>query len=226
VEDDESVNRGVQAVLGQAGAIDVLINNAGVNYTATVEDLSMEDWRRQFEINVFGVLRVTKAVLPHMRERKAGRIIMMSSVSGFVTPPRQGAYSGSKHALEGLSNALRLELYPFGIPVILIQPGYIITGIQKASAELSKPYFENMKSSPYASLYERFARNVNASRAKSKSTPEDCARVVLTAMEARRPKPRYSVTGLAFAAKYLKRLLSDNAADAIFRRRFGVTRES
>src|SRR5271163_1014834 len=140
--DDASVQQGVASVLAKAGSIDVLFNNAGVNFSAAVEDLRLEDWRRQFETNFFGVLRVTQAVVPHMRERKAGRIIMMSSVSGFVTAPTQGAYSSSKHALEGLSNALRLELYPFGIPVILIQPGYIITGIQKASAELSKPYFE------------------------------------------------------------------------------------
>ena len=226
VEDDASVQRGVAGVLAKGGAIDVLINNAGVNFTATVEDLSMEDWRRQFETNVFGVLRVTKAILPHMREKKRGRILMMSSVSGFLTPPTQGAYSGSKHALEGISNALRLELYPFGIEVVLIQPGYIVTGIQKASAELSRSYFENMKSSPYASLYERFSKSVNVSRAKSKSTPEDCARVVLRAMEASSPKPRYGVTGLAFVAKWLKRLLSDSAADAIFRRRFGITREN
>jgi NAD(P)-dependent dehydrogenase (short-subunit alcohol dehydrogenase family) len=225
VEDDASVQRGVAGVLAKGGAIDVLINNAGVNFTATVEDLSMEDWQRQFETNVFGVLRVTKAILPHMREKKRGRILMMSSVSGFLTPPTQGAYSGSKHALEGISNALRLELYPFGIHVILIQPGYIVTGIQKAAAELSRPYFENQKS-PYAPLYERFFRDVNVSRAKSRSTPEDCARVMLRAMEARRPKPRYGVTGLAFLAKWLKRLLSDTAADAIFRRRYGITRQA
>lgn len=225
VDEDASVQRGVAEVLVRADTIDVLVNNAGVNFTAAVEDLSMEDWRRQFETNVFGVLRVTKAVLPHMRERKRGRILMMSSVSGFLTPPTQGAYSGSKHALEGMSNALRLELYPFGIDVVLIQPGYIVTGIQKVAAEFSRPYFENRKS-PYASLYERFFRDVNASRTKSRSTPEDCARVMLRAIEARRPKPRYGVTGLAFIAKWLKRLLSDSAADAVFRRRYGIARES
>src|ERR1700730_7951787 len=125
--DDRSVEAAVHAVLGKAGAIDVLINNAGVNYSAAVEDLTMEDWRAQFETNFFGVLRVTRAVLPHMRARLSGRIIMMSSLSGLVTPPTQGAYSSSKHALEGLSNALRMELYPFGIDVVLIEPGYIIT---------------------------------------------------------------------------------------------------
>jgi len=125
---DASVQSAIQTVLGKTGAIDVLVNNAGVNYTAAVEDLSMEDWRAQFETNVFGVLRVTRAVLPHMRARRSGRILMMSSLSGLMTPPTQGAYSSSKHALEGLSNALRMELYPFGIDVVLIEPGYIITG--------------------------------------------------------------------------------------------------
>ena len=119
---DASVQSAIQTVLGKTGAIDVLVNNAGVNYTAAVEDLSMEDWRAQFETNVFGVLRVTRAVLPHMRARRSGRILMMSSLSGLMTPPTQGAYSSSKHALEGLSNALRMELYPFGIDVVLIEP--------------------------------------------------------------------------------------------------------
>ncbi len=131
--EDASVQRAVREVFAKAGAIDFLINNAGVNFTAAVEDLRLEDWRRQFETNFFGVLRVTQAVLPHMRERRRGRIIMMSSVSGFVTAPTQGAYSSSKFALEAMSNALRLELYPFGVQVILIEPGYIVTGIQQAA---------------------------------------------------------------------------------------------
>src|SRR5712692_1383779 len=223
--DDRSVQRAVSSVHQKSGSIDVLINNAGLVYVGAVEDLRMEDWRRQFETNFFGVLRVTQALLPHMRQRRRGRILMMSSVSGFLTPPTQGAYSSSKHALEGLSNALRLEMYPFGVEVILIEPGYIVTGIQQAAAELSKPYWDNMKTSPYASLYERFLRGVQVSRKKSKSTPEDCARVILRAIEARRPNPRYGVTGLATIAKWLKRLLSDRACDAIFRRRYGITRE-
>ncbi|HEY4818647.1 MAG TPA: SDR family NAD(P)-dependent oxidoreductase, partial [Candidatus Acidoferrum sp.] len=89
---DDSVQHAVKVVLGKASGIDVLVNNAGVNYTAAVEDLSMGDWRAQFETNFFGVLRVTRAVLPHMRERRSGRILMMSSLSGLVTPPTQGAY--------------------------------------------------------------------------------------------------------------------------------------
>ena len=222
--DGASVQQAVREVLAQAGSIDVLINNAGVNYTAMVEDLSIEDFRRQFETNFFGVLRVTRAVLPQMRERRSGRIVMMSSVSGLVTAPTQGAYSASKHALEALANALRIELYEFGIEVVLIEPGYIVTGIQKASAQLSKPYFDRSQSSAYADLYARFFNNVDASRGASKTTPEDCARVILEAIEARRPKPRYGVTPLATFVKWGKRLLSDRAFDAMLRRRYSIRR--
>jgi len=220
---DDSVEPAISQVLGKAGHLDVLVNNAGVNYTAAVEDLSMQDWRAQFETNFFGVLRVTRAILPHMRERRSGRILMMSSLSGLVTPPTQGAYSSSKHALEGLSNALRMELYPFGINVVLIEPGYIVTGIQKAAAELSEPYMQ--KAGPYAPLYARFLTSVNDTRAKSKTTPEDCARVMLRAIETPNPKPRYGVTSLSPFVKWSKRLLTDNAIDAMLRRRYGIVRE-
>lgn len=223
--DDVSVQGAVSHVLEKAGVIDVLFNNAGINISAAVEDLCLSDWRRQFETNFFGVLRVTQAVAPHMRARRQGRIIMMSSVSGFVTAPTQGAYSSSKFALEAMSNALRLELYPFNVHVILIEPGYIVTGIQQASAELSKPYLENVNSGPYAPLYARFLESVTKSRAASEAAPEDCARVVLKAVESRKPKMRYTVTRLAVVAKWLKRLFSDRAVDAIFRRRFGITRQ-
>ncbi len=223
--DDASVQEAVRRVLASAGAIDVLINNAGIGYMGTVEDLLVEDWRRQFETNFFGVLRVTQAVVPHMRERRRGRILMMSSVAGLVTVPVQGAYSSSKFALEALSNALRLELYSFGVEVILIEPGYIVTGIQQAAFELTKGYTDKFKMGPYAYLYARFWASSNDARAKSKTTPEECARVILQAIEAPRPKARYGVTPLATAVKWGKRLLSDGAADRILRRRFGIVRE-
>jgi NAD(P)-dependent dehydrogenase (short-subunit alcohol dehydrogenase family) len=221
---DASVERALSHVLGKVGDLDILVNNAGVNYTAAVEDLSMQDWRAQFETNFFGVLRVTRAILPHMRERRSGRILMMSSLSGLVTPPTQGAYSSSKHALEGLSNALRMELYPFKIDVVLIEPGYIITGIQKAATELSRPYMQ--KAGPYTPLYARFFTSVNDTRAKSRTTPEDCARVMLHAIETPNPKPRYGVTSLSPFVKWSKRLLTDSAMDAMLRRRYGIVREA
>jgi NAD(P)-dependent dehydrogenase (short-subunit alcohol dehydrogenase family) len=221
---EASVQQAVSDIQTKAGAIDVLINNAGIGVVGSVEDLRLEDWRKQFETNFFGVLRVTQAVVPEMRQRRSGRILMMSSVSGFVTPPANGAYSSSKHALEGLSNALRLEMYPFGVEVVLIEPGYIVTGIQQAAADLAKPYADRMLNGPYANLYSHFLASVNKGRAATKTTPEDCARVLLKAAEARNPKARYTVTPLAVFAKYCKRLLPDSASDAIIRKRFGIVR--
>jgi NAD(P)-dependent dehydrogenase (short-subunit alcohol dehydrogenase family) len=223
--DDASVKAGVSTVQGKAGAIDVLINNAGFVYAGAVEDLRLDDWRKQFETNVFGVIRVTQAVLPKMRERRKGRILMMSSVSGFVTPPTQGAYSASKHAIEAVANALRYELYPYGIETILIEPGYIVTNIQQTALELAQAYQEEFKSGPYAKIYATYWSSAASTRAQSKTTPEDCARIMLEAIEAPRPKARYGVTPLATVAKWAKRLLSDRTADRVMRRRFGIIRE-
>lgn len=226
VVNDASVQRGVARVLDMAGEIDVLINNAGVAYIAAVEDMRMEDWRAQFEPNFFSVVRVTQTVLPRMRERRRGRIVMMSSVSGLVTPPTQGAYSASKHALEGLSNALRIELYPFGVKVILIEPGYIVTNIQNVAVELVQPYMEKVQAGPYAKIYAGAWEGAKQSRAQSKTTAEDCARVILRATEARRPKARYGVTPLATLVKWGKRLMTDEAMDAMIRRRYGIPNEA
>src|SRR5712692_7558328 len=223
--DDASVKAAVSQVLGKASAIDVLVNNAGLVYGGAVEDLRMEDWRRQFETNFFGVIRMTQAVLPHMRERRKGRILMMSSVSGVVTPPTQGAYSASKHAIEALANALRHELYPFGIETILIEPGYIVTNIQQTAIDLARAYQEKIKSGPYAKIYATYWASAKSTRAQSKTTPEDCARIMLKAIEASGPKARYCVTPLATSVKWAKRLLTDSAVDRIMRRSYGITRE-
>jgi NAD(P)-dependent dehydrogenase (short-subunit alcohol dehydrogenase family) len=223
--DDASVQRAVQTVLQQAGGIDVLINNAGIGYMAVVEDLRLADLRQQFETNLFGVLRVTQAVLPQMRQRKRGRILMLSSVAGFVSPPTYGAYSSSKHALEGLTNALRLEMYPFGVEVILIEPGYINTNFQQTAKELAQPYVEAGKTGPYAKIYSSAWDGANRSRAASKTTPEDCARVIVEAIESPQPKARYPVTPMAKWVSLAKRLLPDTIVDSIMRKRFGITRD-
>lgn len=224
--EQNSVDQAVAAVLAKAGAIDVLINNAGVVIVATVEEMSMADWRGQFETNFFGVIRLTQAVLPGMRERRKGRIVMMSSVAGLVTPPTYGPYSATKHALEAISNALRHELYPFCIATVLIEPGYIVTGIQQASADLSKTYLETRDTGPYAKIYGKSRNARNAARSSSGTTPEDCARVILRAVQAKNPKPRYEVTRLAMGVKWGKRLLPDRLLDAMIRRSTGITRDA
>lgn len=224
--DAVSVQIAVELVLEKAGGIDVLINNAGVGYMAVIEELRMEDLRKQFETNFFGVLRVTQAVLPHMRQHRRGRILMMSSVAGLVSPPTYGAYSSSKHALEGLTNALRLEMYPFSVEVILIEPGYIVTNFQETAKQLAQPYVEAAKTSPYAKIYEGAWEGASKGRASSKATPEDCARVILEAIESPHPKARYPVTQLAKWTSLGKRILPDTLLDSFLRRKFGVTRES
>jgi short-subunit dehydrogenase len=160
-----------------------------------------------------------------MRQRRKGRIVMMSSVAGLVTPPTYGPYSASKHAMEAVSNALRHELYPFGIKTVLIEPGYIVTGIQKAAAELSKQYQEKMASGPYAKIYYAAQAARNSTRSASGTTPEDCARVILRAVEAKNPKARYGVTPLATLVKWSKRLLPDSLQDALIRRSTGLNSE-
>jgi len=223
--DNLSVEIGVEFVLEKGGAIDVLINNAGVGYMAVVEELRLEDLRKQFETNLFGVLRVTQAVLPHMRARRSGRVLMVSSVAGLVSPPTYGAYSSSKHALEGLTNSLRLEMYPFGLEVILIEPGYIVTNFQQTAKELAQPYVERANSSPYAKIYSAASAGASKGRQASRTTPEDCARVMLQAIEATHPKARYPVAPLAKWTSLARRVLPDTLLDSFLRRRFGITRE-
>jgi NAD(P)-dependent dehydrogenase (short-subunit alcohol dehydrogenase family) len=219
---DASVQRAVKVVLQKFGYIDVLINNAGVAYVGTVEDLTLEDWHRQFETNFFGVIRVTQAVIPHMRQRNKGRIVLISSVAGLVTAPAQGSYSATKHALEALGNALRHELHSFGIRTILIEPGFIMTGIQKAAQDLITPYEDKINNGPYARLYSAFLTSARTASETAKTTPEDCARIVLQAIETPNPKPRYGVTPTATIVKWGKRLLSDSFMDRMTMRRFGA----
>ncbi|MGB2626277.1 MAG: SDR family oxidoreductase [Candidatus Acidiferrum sp.] len=224
VTNDHSVTAAVEGVLERAGAIDVLVNNAGVGYMAVIEDLKLEDLRAQFETNFFGVVRVTQAVIPGMRQRKSGRILMMSSVAGIVSPPTYGAYSSSKHALEGLSNALRLELYPFGVEVILIEPGYIVTSFQQTAKDLALPYAEAAAKGPYAKVYLGATEGGNRGRTASRTTPEDCARVMAEAIQTSHPKARYTVTPMAGWVSFGRRILPDTLLDSFMRRRFGIER--
>ncbi|MBI3670245.1 MAG: SDR family oxidoreductase [Acidobacteria bacterium] len=211
--DDASVERALAEVRARAGPIDVLINSAGISYLAPMELVQMEHLRRQLETNFFGAVRVTQRVLPEMRERRRGCIVNMSSAAGRIVLPLFGPYSSSKFALEAMSDALRLELHPFGINVVLIEPGYIPTGFQAASVALSSPYAA-AQSGPYATIYKNFLRERKTSVGQSPYTPEDCARVILRALRASPPRPRYTVTRIAQVAKWVKRLLSDRALDS------------
>ena len=222
VSDDVSVSHAVGRVLDRAGHIDVLINNAGIAYVAVLEEIRLDDLRRQYETNVFGVVRMIQAALPGMRERRRGRIINMSSIAGKIASPLMGPYASSKFALEGLSDSLRLELSPFGIHVVLIEPGIIHTNMQNASLELSSAYAARAEKSPYAMVYRGFRHSWKKGSAAARTTPEDCARVILRALRDTPPRARYTVTSHARYGSLAKRFLSDRMLDKSILRSMGL----
>jgi len=222
VSDDVSVSHGVGRVLERAGRIDVLINNAGIAYVAVLEEIRLDDLRRQYETNVFGVLRVTQAVLPSMRERRSGRILNVSSIAGKIALPLMGPYASSKHALEGLSDSLRLELAPFGVRVVLIEPGFIPTNMSNTALDLSAAYAAKAEKSPYAAIYRGFRDSWKKSSSASRTTPEDCARVILRAILDTPPRARYTVTPRARVGVVLKRFLPDRVLDKRILRSMGL----
>ena len=123
VTDNVSIDKAIDTVISQSGRIDVLVNNAGYGLIGSIEDMSVEELKAQFETNVFGTFRVTQAVLPHMREQRSGTIINISSVAGRIALSLFSAYVSTKFALEGLSESMAYELQPFGIRVVIIEPG-------------------------------------------------------------------------------------------------------
>ena len=213
VREDASVERGLAEVRSASGPIDVLINNAGVGYYAVMEEITLEHLRQQFETNFFGAVRLLQRVLPEMRARKRGRIVNMSSIAGKVTMPLFGPYSANKHALEAMSDALRMEVRPFGIEVVLIEPGYIPTGFQATAHELATDYVQNVERSPYAQLYKNYGRVYRGTTSGVKYTAEDCARVILRAVRAKRPRARYTVTQQARMLSIADRVLPDKFVD-------------
>jgi NAD(P)-dependent dehydrogenase (short-subunit alcohol dehydrogenase family) len=226
VRDDGSVDRAMAQIEAAGASIDVLINNAGVAYVVPIEEIRIADLREQFEINVFGAVRVTQRVLPKMRARGRGRVINMSSLAGRLAFPLFGAYSGSKFALEGMTDALRLEVYPFGIDVVLIEPGYIPTAMEQTAIELGSSYRENLEHGPYANVYKNFIRAWRRGTSGTRTTAEDCARVILRAVRETPPRTRYTVTPGSQVMLWGKRLLPERLRDRMMRRSFGLRRQS
>ncbi len=224
VTDDASVDRAIGIIHEEAGPVDILVNNAGIALAAVIEEITIEDFRKQFETNFFGMVRVTQRVLPEMRARRRGRIINMSSVAGKMSSPVLGPYSSSKHAVEAMSDSLRIELLPFGVHVILIEPGYIKSDMERAAQELSSRYIAGAEKSPYAAVYSGFQRGWGNLTKDSKSKPEDCARVILGAIRANSPRARYPVTREAKIVTFLKRILTDRALDRMTAKTYSVPR--
>ena len=220
--DDASVDRAVAEIEKSAGTVDVLVNNAGIAIAAVMEEITLTDLRRQFETNYFGLVRMSQRVLPGMRRKLSGRIINMSSIAGKLASPLFGPYSSSKHAVEAVSDAMRLEVYPFGIHVVLIEPGYIPTSMSRNAGELSSAYAKGAEQSPYRAVYQGFLNSWSKTTKSSQYTPEDCARVILRAVEDDPPRARYPVTREAKIGILLRRLLSDRAMDRQMRKRMAI----
>ncbi|HXW55784.1 MAG TPA: SDR family oxidoreductase [Candidatus Cybelea sp.] len=220
--DDTSVDRCVCEIERRAGPVEVLVNNAGIAIAAVIEEVSVADLHKQYDTNLFGVLRVAQRVLPEMRRRRSGRIINMSSIAGKIASPIMGPYSSSKHALEALSDSLRLELYPFGIAVVLIEPGYIPTSMNRTASELSSAYAKGAERSPYRGVYQAFLGHWQKTTKASGYRPEDCARVVVRAIEEEPPRARYLVTRSAKIGAVLRRVLTDRAFDRMMRKNLGL----
>ncbi|HZR41093.1 MAG TPA: oxidoreductase [Ktedonobacteraceae bacterium] len=210
VRSDTSVEAVVQSVLEQAGRIDVLINNAGYAQVGAIEESSITDIQAQLDTNLFGVIRMIKAVLPVMRQQGSGRIINVSSVVGHISPPFAGVYSTSKFALEGLSDALREEVRPFGIDVSLVEPSFVKTHI--VSGHPTNPI------AAYTLRREAARQSLNKSIEKGMKAGA-VAQVILRAATTR-PRLRYLVGQDAKVLMLLKRVLPGSLFEGLLRRIF------
>jgi NAD(P)-dependent dehydrogenase (short-subunit alcohol dehydrogenase family) len=213
VTNDASVSQAITTVLAREGRLDVLVNNAGFGIAGAVEDTSVEEAVAQFDVNFFGMFRVCRAVLPVLRRQGAGYIINIGSIGGLIAIPYQGFYSASKFALEGLSESLRLEVKPFGIHVVLIEPGDHHTTItqNRRSTEVSA------RGSVYRDRFERAIARM-ASDEQGGPTPDGIAHLLYKVINHPNPRLRYTVGPAAQrAAVWMKRLLPNAVIERIMR---------
>jgi NAD(P)-dependent dehydrogenase (short-subunit alcohol dehydrogenase family) len=219
VTDEQSMRAAVAAVEEAEGAVGALVNNAGYSQSGAVEDVPMEQVRRQFETNVFGLVRMCQLVLPGMRRERHGRIVNLSSMGGRLTFPGGGMYHATKHAVEAISDALRFEVRGFGIGVSIIEPGLIKTEFGRTAVDSigsdDGPYadFNQAVAAKTANAYEGPMARIGAS-------PDAVARAVERAITSRRPRPRYVITAGARALLALHGVLPDRAWDGMMRSQF------
>lgn len=201
----------VESVLAQTGRLDTLVNNAGFGQYGAVEDVSPEQWRRQFDVNFFGAIETIRAALPSMRRARRGTIVNVSSVAGQLGIPFAAPYCASKHALEALSDALRVELAPFGIRVVIVEAGPILTSFEeRARADVADVM---ARPGPYSAFYPAAERAMATDFRKGQLPPEAVASVILDAIESSNPRTRYRVGSMAKVLLPLRRLLPDRFFD-------------
>ncbi len=211
VTDEASMVDGVNKILAAENRIDVLVNNAGYGSYGALEEVPLSEARYQFEVNIFGLARLTQLVLPKMREQHSGRIINISSIGGKIGEPHGTWYHATKYAVEGLSDSLRMELKQFGIDVVIIEPGAIKT-------EWTDIARNNMLKvsgkGPYKNLVEKHARMYERAD-KSGANPLVVAQTIVDSILADKPKTRYATGGGAKMILFMRRILSDRGFDKL-----------
>lgn len=211
VTNDKMVNAGVQRIIDEQGRIDVLVNNAGYGAYSTIEHIEMDELQHQFNVNVFGFARLQKAVLPHMRQQRSGRIINLSSMVGEVSAPLVGWYAATKHAIEAMSDSLRMEVKDLGIEVVKIKPG-------PANTSFVGLAFDKLESSKVSEDYLPMSKEVTLGMQEvyaNCENSENTANYIVKAIEAKKPKANYRTNPEAKQSGWAKRLLSDQLIDKI-----------
>jgi NAD(P)-dependent dehydrogenase (short-subunit alcohol dehydrogenase family) len=224
VEDEDSMKAAVAEVEQAEGAVGVLINNAGYSQSGAVESVPMDKVRKQFETNVFGLVRMTQLVLPGMRKQGWGRIVNISSMGGKLVFPGGGYYHATKYAVEAISDALRYEVKGFGVNVVLIEPGLIVTNF----GGTAQGSIGNGSDEGDVDAYEDFNKAVGKATAeayegptaKLGGPPEAVAKVIDKAISSKRPRPRYTVTPSAKLLMTQRRLMTDRMWDRMMRTQF------
>ncbi len=223
--DETSMSTAIGAVADAEGAVGVLVNNAGYSQSGAVETVPIDEIRRQFETNVFGLVRMCQLVLPGMREQRWGKIVNIGSMGGKLTFPGGGLYHASKYAVEAISDALRFEVRGFGVDVILVEPGLIVSGFADAATATVAPD----AGGPYARFNEAVAKQTvdayNGPMSKLGGGPEAVAKTIAGALQSGRPKPRYPVTLSAHLMINQRRFTPDRVWDLIMRTQFPTPRE-
>ena len=204
VDNEESASTAIEAILGKKQRIDVLVNNAGYGMWGTVEDLSVDEFKEQFETNFFSIIRLIHEIAPIMRKRGSGDIVNISSVAGRIGFPVSPAYISSKFALEGLSESLRFELMPFGVNVIIIEPGVIKTNFFNSMKMAEK----SNKNSEYNEITEKVISGVKM-MAEMGTHPNEVANTVVKALKEEKPLPRYVVGNDAMMFLEAKKMKTD-----------------
>jgi len=215
VTDDESVAKLVNEVVARAGRIDLLVNNAGIGLLGGAEESSIEQAQALFDVNVFGVVRVTNAVLPIMRRQRQGRIINLSSLLGLIPAPYSALYAATKHAIEGYSESLDHELRAFGIRVVLVEPAYTRTSFEESLVRPDR----------VLDIYDAARAGMNGVLRKAIETgdaPEVVARTILEAATTSAPKRRYAAGKMARQISLLRRFVPASAFDKSLRKQNGL----